>query len=210
MRAPIAILLAIAALTLAPIRATARELTTGAGSIWVGLNGNSTPLIGPTTGFGMEFQGSELGVHLGYSRALSAKWTAVLSGGFGVGSSQFKPAAGPTVRLSSSSWNLRIGVDRYAYINDEVAVYAGPGLLYWRGNAEVDGTGNDEFDGDWPTVRQIGFNGRFGMKAHFAPHYALFGHIGQVIASNNSKNGLGRNTWWTNHHEGSVGIAVDL
>lgn len=210
MKAAISMVLVLGVLCVAPHAASARKLVPGSASLWAGLHGNETQLVGPSTGFGSEFHGSELGLHLAFSRAMCEDWTAVISGGFDVGSSQFRPTAGPTVRYSSNSWNFRIGLDRYAYINEQVALYAGPGIVYWRGNAEVDGTGDPDFDSKWPTVRTVGLNGRIGMKAHFAPHYALFGHIGQVIASNAAKNGDGRNTWWTNHNEGSVGLAVDL
>lgn len=204
-----AIVTAFSILALVPAGASARDLTPGKVSIWAGLHGGKSQLVGATTGLSNVFEASELGLHLAGNYAISPKWTAVVSGGFDVGSNQFKPEIGGTQRLSINSWNVRIGFDRYAFIDDHVAIYAGPGLIYWRGNAEVDGT-SSALDGEWPTVRQIGFNGRIGMKAYFNPHYALFGHIGQVIASNSAENGDGRSTWWSNHNEGTVGISVDL
>jgi len=35
-------------------------------------------------------------------------------------------------------------------------------------------------------------------------------HIGQVIGTNSGKDANGKATWWSNHHEGSVGLAVDF
>lgn len=207
-RVGILTLLLVFGVTLSP--ASARTLTPRRGMLWAGLNGNRAQLVGPSTGFESVLEGSELGLHVAYSYALSQKWTVVVSGGFDVGSSQFKPATGPTSRFSINSWNARLGFDRYAFITDDVALYAGPGLLYWRGNAEVDGTGTPAVDRKWPTVRQIAFNGRIGMLARFAERYALFGHIGQVIGANSAEDGNGRNTWWSNHHEGSVGLSVEI
>lgn len=65
-------------------------------------------------------------------------------------------------------------------------------------------------DGTWANVTQIGFNGRLGLYARLAGRSALFGHIGQVIARNTDDDTPGTNTWWSNHHEGSVGVAFDF
>jgi hypothetical protein len=191
---------------------SAARLTRGKSVIWAGLNGNRAQLMSPIFETTSAFERGEFGLHLAYSYFLTDAWSVIASGGFDVGSLQLKPPAtlGPTRRVSSNSWNLRVGFDRYAFIDDNVALYAGPGLLYWRGNAEGDGFGDEFLDQDWPTVRQIGFNGRLGMYARFASHYALFGQIGQVIGANSTENGNGRITWWTSHHEGTVGLAVDL
>ena len=204
------LVLAALALSILPALASAERLAAGKSVIWAGLNGNRADLVGPRFTPGAIFETGELGLHLAYSYFLSDAWSVVASGGFDVGSSQFKPASGPTYRESMNSWNLRLGFDRYAFINDDVALYAGPGFLFWRGHGEGDGSGDPIVDQAWPTVRQLALNGRLGMYACFAPHYALFGHIGQVIGANSMKNGNGRITWWTGHHEGSVGLAVDL
>ena len=134
---------------------------------------------------------------------------------YDVGSNKFDYSASSPLpnsgheKFTSSSFNVRIGGDRYAFLNDDVALYAGPGLLYWRGHAEYEGFGLG-FDGRWPDVTQVGLNGRIGMYARLAGHSALFGHIGQVIARNSASDTPGDNTWWTNHFEGSVGLAVDF
>jgi len=203
---------------LAPAAGAAR-LGTGKSVVWLGLNGNQTQLVGPTTGLfdpttgqivtGQRFEEGEVGLHAAYSYFLSDAWTLVLSGGFDVGHETFEPKQGPKQVLSSFSWNARVGFDRYAFINDDVALYAGPGVLFWDGSAEFDGSRDPAIDIEWPETHQVGFNGRVGMYARFAPHYALFGHLGQVIAHNIAKDDSGKNTWWSNHHEGSVGLAVD-
>jgi hypothetical protein len=98
-------------------------------------------------------------------------------------------------------------MDRYAFINDDVALYAGPGLLFWKGKADYTLGGVKT---EWPEVTEVGFNGRLGMYARLGSHYGLFGHIGQVIATNSGKDAAGKVTWWTSHHEGSVGLALDF
>lgn len=214
MRSVVILFLALG-MCLTTSRGEAARLAKGSSVVWIGLNGNVAQLVGPSFGRAVVTESSEMGVHLAYHRFLSDTWTAALSGGIGVGSRRFKYSttypnpslAGTEEKFSSRSFNVRIGGDRYAFINDDVAVYAGPGLLFWRGHAEYEGFGLG-VDGTWADVTQIGFNGRIGLYARLAGRSALFGHIGQVIARNTDDDTPGRNTWWSNHHEGSVGLAL--
>ena len=184
----------------------------GAGNsmIWIGLNGNVAQLVGPTTGAAATFEGGELGVHGAYSWFASNQWTICVSGGYDTGSNQFAPASGTTQKFTSTSYNVRFGGDRYAFIGDDAALYAGPGILYWHGRGKYSGSGVPSFDTDWTATDQVGLNGRLGMWARLSGHTALFGHIGQVISHNTATDSVGKNTWWSNHHEGSVGLSLDF
>jgi len=190
--------------------AHADRLAKGSKVVWAGLNGNVAQLIGPASDES-RYVADEIGLHLAYSHFVSDVWAMVLSGGLDFGSDTFEPeAAGPSIELTNKSWNARFGFDRYAFINDEVALYAGPGLLYWKGNAELKGVGDSPAAGnEWLEVSQFAFNGRLGMYARFTDNIALFGHIGQVLATNSADDTIGKRTWWSNHHEGSVGLALD-
>jgi hypothetical protein len=176
--------------------------------LWVGLNGNTAQLL--NAGGGPPYEGSELGVHVALNRFVSDAWTIVVSGGFDVGSTKFEPSVsgGGTVKLSSTSFNVRFGGDRYAFINDDVALYAGPGILFWKGHGKFENP--PAADQKFPDVTQVAFNGRIGMYARLSGHTALFGHIGQVLGMNSGKDSPGKYSWWSNHHEGSVGLAVDF
>lgn len=205
------------AMCLSSSPAGAGRLARGSSVVWIGLNGNQAQLVGFGLGNAEPIEESELGVHVAFSRFLSDTWAVALSGGFDAGSNTFKYAssypnptlAGTEEKFSSRSFNLRIGADRYAFINDDVAVYAGPGLMFWRGHARYEGFGLG-LDGTWPDVNQIGFNGRLGLYARLSGRSGLFGHVGQVLARNTDDDSAGKNTWWTSHHEGSVGLAVDF
>jgi hypothetical protein len=190
--------------------ARAAHPSAGNSMIWVGLNGNQAQLVGPTTGAGANFESGELGVHGAYSWFASNQWTVCVSGGYDTGSDQFEPPSGPKQKFSSTSYNVRFGGDRYAWIGDDAALYAGPGLLYWHGRGKYVGSGTPSFDTDWTATDQVGLNGRIGMWARLSGHTALFGHVGQVLAHNSAKDSSGKNTWWSNHHEGSVGLAFDF
>ena len=197
--------------------AEAAKLGKGNSVVWIGLNGNVAQLVGPALNRAIVTKSEEVGVHVACSYFLSDAWTVVLSGGHDAGNRKFEysssypvpQVAGTEEKFTSTSFNLRIGGDRYAFINDDVALYAAPGVLFWKGHAKYDGFGLG-VDGTWADVTQVGFNGRIGMYARLVGHSALFGHIGQVIARNTDDDTPGKNTWWSNHHEGSVGLAFDF
>ena len=197
---------ALVALCLLAPAAQADRLAKGSTMLWVGLNGNISQLLNPGGG---PYEGSELGVHVAVNRFVSDAWTIAVSGGFDVGSTKFEPSVGGgEIKLTSSSFNVRFGGDRYAFINDDVALYAGPGILFWKGHGKFENP--PAADQTFPDVTQIAFNGRIGMYARLSGHTALFGHIGQVLGTNSGDDSTGKYTWWSNHHEGSVGLAYDF
>ncbi len=201
-----AVVLVLTVVSISPARAA--RLAKGNSEIWVGLNGNRshivTPPVSSLAALGEE---NEIGVHVAGSYFLTDAWAGVLSFGYDVGRQKLEPAAGTESKFESNSWNVRAGFDRYAFINDDVALYAGPGILYWKGMASYT-TGGVKTD--WPDVTEWAFNGRLGMYARLGSHYGLFGHIGQVIGTNSGEDSAGKVSWWSSHHEGSVGLALDF
>ena len=113
--------------------AHAERLGRGSSLVWIGINGNRAPLL--TSPLAIE-EGSEVGVHAAYSYFLNEAWTVVASGGVDAGKRRLEVGVIEPLKFASHSWNVRLGFDRYAFINDNVAIYAGPGFLYWKGHAE--------------------------------------------------------------------------
>lgn len=200
-RMSVATALAAALALAAPVHA--ERLHRGNNMLWVGLNGNRAQLAATDLSIGA-FEVGEPGLVVVYSRFLSDEWTVALSGGFNASNERTEPDSLEEFQFRTSSWNVRVGGDRYAWIDDNVALYAGPGLIVWKGKS------TEEFAGletDGPDVTQLALNGRIGMYAGFGGHLALFGHIGQVIGLNTADADDGQKTWWSSHHEGSVGLS---
>lgn len=199
---PIALSVAVIMLCFAP-SAHAARIGRGNSLIWVGLNGNRTELIDSPLAIS---EGDEVGVHGAYSYLFSDAWSIVASGGLDAGKRRIDVGVVPPFKYASHSWNVRLGFDRYGFINDDVAIYAGPGLLYWNGHAEIPDTGFGA--SHMPDVHQVAFNGRLGMLTRLSGHVGLFGHIGQVIGSNTSEDSGVKVSWWSSSHEGSVGLSL--
>ena len=203
----IVLLLALVAASVCAAPVAAAKLAKGNSVVWVGLNGNRSHIVSTPVSLATLGEENEAGLHVGYSYFLSDAWAGVVSGGFDVGSQKFEPAAGGEDTFKSNSYNVRLGLDRYAFITDAVAVYAGPGILYWSGDSKYK-TGGVETT--WPRVKEVAFNGRLGLYARLGSRYGLFGHVGQVIGTNSADDAAGKVTWWSSHHEGSVGLAFDF
>jgi hypothetical protein len=187
--------------------AFAAKLAKGNSVIWVGLNGNKSHILTAPAALSSTGEENELGVHVAWSYFLSDEWAGALSTGFDFGGAKFEPVSGTETKYSSSSYNVRLGLDRYAFINDAVALYAGPGVLYWKGKSDYTTGGVTT---DWPEVTEWAFNGRIGMYARVGTHFGLFGHIGHVIGVNSGEDAAGKATWWSSHNESSVGLALDF
>lgn len=186
----------------------AEKLAKGNSVVWIGLNGNRSHIVTPPVNLATLGEENEVGLHLALSYFLSDDWAGVISGGFAGENQKFEPAAaGLESKFKSSSYNVRVGLDRYAFINDGVALYAGPGLLYWKGGSDYTLAGTTT---SWPDVTEWAINGRIGMYARLTSHAGLFGHIGHVVGTNSGEDAAGKVTWWSSHHEGSVGLALDF
>jgi hypothetical protein len=144
----------------------------------------------------------EVGGEIAYYRFLSDQWTLGIAGGYH-GSNTRTTGSGVSGTTDTHSYSVRIGGDRFAFIDDNVALYAGPGVVVTRGQSKSNG----EED---PQATEIGLNGRIGMYARLTEDLALIGHIGQVLSHTTGKNEFGTISWWTSTHEGSVGVAIDF
>lgn len=199
---------ALALLGVAAHPAAGERLAKGSSVLWLGLHGGTAEIVAPPLTIGSMFTSDEIGAHVAYSYFLSDAWALAVSGDFSSGREKFEATLGGTEEFTISTWDVRVGLDRYAFIDDEVAVYAGPGIRYWAGNGEYEGVANPA--GEWPDVTQFGLNPRIGIYTRLGSSFGLFAYVGHVIGFNSADDSAGENTWWTSSHEGSVGLAVDF
>jgi len=185
--------------------------------IFIGLGGHTGEFAGPGP---FRFETGEIGGQLAYNRFLTDHWTMAISGSYHASQSTTddnNPNGTPftTEKLATHSLTLRVGGDRFAFIDDNVALYAGPGVFVTRGRMKEEqtvhppaGGGNSSREG--PNTTEVGLNGRLGMYARLKQGVALFGHIGQLLSRASAKDASGRVSWWTSTHEGAVGLAFDF
>jgi len=196
----------------------AGRLGKGRSLVLIGIGGyrgefvHVVPVISSPWFSGMDEVG-EVGGDIAYCRFLSDHWTLGIAGGYHESKSIENPMYDQVDDIyRTHSLTLRIGGDRYAFIDDRVAVYAGPGIIVTRGREMYElrppAVGHGTSKGPFST--EIGLNGRIGMYAQLVGRAALFGHIGQVVSHTSARHGSTRWTWLSSAHEGSVGLAFDF
>jgi hypothetical protein len=199
--------------------AHAERLGKGRSLVLVGIGGHTGEFVYPAGAQYGRIESGEVGGELAYYRFLSDQWTLGISGGYHAGRMRIdenNPAGPPlgTETFNTHSFTVRIGGDRYAFIDDNVALYAGPGMLFTRGRAKSNLTlfpptvGGGSSEG--PNSTEVGLNGRIGMYARLRKGTALFGHIGQVLSRTSGEDSSGKISWWSSTHEGSLGLALDF
>lgn len=151
-------------------------------------------------------ESGEVGGEIAYYRFVTDQWTLGISGGYHA-SRMKTDELDLTETTDTHSITARIGGDRYAFIDDNVALYAGPGVIFTRGRWKSK-VADSTIEG--PDAMEIGLNGRIGMYARLRKGSALVGHIGQVLSRTSGKNSIGKISWWSSTHEGSVGLAIDF
>jgi len=152
------------------------------------------------------FERSEVGGEFGYSRFLSDEWTLGISGAYHA-SRERSEQSGYTLTDDSHSFTARVGADRYAFIDDNVALCAGPGATFTRGRSKVDDSFITDED---PDATEIGLDGRIGMYARLGKGWAFIGHVGQVLSRTSGKASFGKISWWSSTPEGALGLAFDF
>ena len=198
----------------------AERLGKGRSLVLVGIGGHTGEFIftNASSAFA-RFESGEVGGDLAYYRFLSDQWTLGISGGYHAGrvkNDENNPNGTPlgTETFDTHSFTMGIGGDRYAFIDDNVALYAGPGLFFTRGRAKYELTvrpptlGGGTTEGPYAT--EVGLSGRIGMYARLGKGTALFGHIGQVLSRTSGEDPSGKISWWSSTQAGSVGLALDF
>lgn len=206
----IAVLIGVSFLLVTPARAD--RLGKGRSLVTVGIGGHRGQFVSVLPGF-LSFPGAvfriesgEVGGEIGYHRFLSDQWTVGISAGYHV-SRMVAESSDLTETDRTHSFTVRIGGDRYAFIDDNVAVYAGPGIFFTRGRWKSEAV---DFTIEGPDATEIGFNGRIGMYARLGKGWALTGHIGQVLSRTSGEDPVGKTNWWSSTSEGSAGLAMDF
>ena len=198
----IASLIGLALLIVGPARA--ERLGKGRSLVLVGVSGHTGQFVQPAP---FRFQSGEVGGHLAYYRFLSDQWTLGISGGYHASRLEVDNPGSlffGTQTVHTHSFIVRIGGDRYAFIDDDVALYAGPGVFLARGRVRTE---SPSAGSQGPNTTEVGLNGRIGMYARMGKGTALFGHIGQMLSHASGEDPTGKASWWSSTHEGSVGLA---
>jgi hypothetical protein len=163
----------------------------------------------PATGYITAFDHTEWGGQVQMQHLVSEAWALAISAGVGTSSETDEP--GPAAlpgsfkrEFSNSSWNVRLGFDRFAHISPEFHLYAGPGIQFWSGKAKFE-NGPSSIESE-PTTR-IALSGRMGAHVALSESVGLNGHLGGYIGRASADDAGAEATWSPTGNEGAVGLA---
>lgn len=173
-----------------------------------GHQGEAVSVLLPILGFVgavFPYESNEVGGEVAYRRFLSDQWAVGVSGGY-YASSRSTDIPEDDV-ITTRSFTGRVGVDRYAFIDDNVAVHVGPGVCFASGRWKQ-GSGSDPEEG--PEATSLGLDVRIGLYARLGKGWGIAGQVGEVMSHTSGKNSVGKVSWWSSAHEGGVGLAFDF
>ena len=199
-------LLGLAVLML-PALASGASLQKGSSLLGIQLSRGVADLTGDAGGVLITFQRPEVGLQGQYWYFLADEYAINITGGFGY----FKESdtADPAVigatdfTQTVSSWNFRLGGDRFAKVSEKLQVFAGPGLQIWGGKFKAeDPTGEAE----GPSTTRFALSGRIGAQIMMGQNLGLMGHIGQYWGYATASEGDAETKWLPSGSEGAMGF----
>jgi hypothetical protein len=194
------------ALLMLPALASAASLEKGSSLLAIQLSRGGADLTGDGGGILIAFQRPEVGIQGQYWYFMAKEYAVNVTGGIGY----FKETetADPNVNvdltLSSSSWQFRLGGDRFAQVTDKLQIFAGPGIQIWSGKAKAE----DPFgEVEGPSTTRYALSGRMGAHILIGENFGLMGHLGQYWGYATASDGAMETKWLPSSSEGAMGFS---
>jgi hypothetical protein len=165
----------------------------------------SVDALGRTTAY----DHSEWGGQVAFQHLVSEDWALALSGGIGTFKETDTPGTlsppGTTDFVyKQSSWQARIGADRFVHISPSFHLFVGPGLQYWSGKGKVT---DAAVTTESVRTKRFAFNGRLGAHVALSDGVALIGHIGHYLGHASATSDGSKASWMPSGTESAVGFA---
>jgi hypothetical protein len=204
-------LAALVLFAVAPVRA--EGLAKGSSLLSIQLTTGTADVVTPEGGTGgitaYGFAHSEWGGQIHFQRLLSDDWALALSGGIGTFKETDTPSdpAEDEFVYKQSSWQARVGADRFVHISPTFHLFVGPGIQYWSGKAKFEeGTVSVESENS----TRWALNGRMGAHVALGDKVGLEGHLGHYWGFASAKDAGAKVSWTPSGIESAVGFAFKL
>jgi hypothetical protein len=181
-------------------------------------------LAGTTTGanstaeYITAYDHSELGIQAQYWRMMAEDYAFTLSVGWGFFNEtdepgQGAPAGSPDAKFSISSFNVRLGGDRFYKLGERTIVYGGPGIEFWSGSAKFEPdpfatTGTGEYKNE--STMRWGLSARLGATMMLSEYVGLTAHVGGRYGHASVEEQGAKASWWPSSTESSAGLVYSF
>ena len=168
-------------------------------------------LAQPSAGYLTSFPSApnEIGFQVQYWKFLREEYAFNLQGGVGMYSEKDESSdpLDPEVKYTQSSWQVRVGGDRVAHINDRFHIFVGPGIQYWTGKWKVE-SGGTEFESE--ATKRLALNGRIAVHLKMGQNFGMVGIFGHYFGYAWAADGDAKTHWWATGTDGSGGLAFNF
>jgi hypothetical protein len=207
-------LLVVHAAFVLPTSADAKEVQKGSAFLSIMLSQGDGDLIGPeelTTGSVSAYEHSEWGGQIQYQYLFNEHWAVAPAVGMGTFKETDKPGDNTTpgegeFSYKQKSWNVRIGLDRFANLGDGFVLFAGPGFSLWNGHANF--AQDLTLDAESEDVTRISVDGRIGGHVAVGETLGLTGYLGQYIGHASGEDAGAKASWWPSGMIGGMGVSL--
>ena len=151
---------------------------------------------------------NEIGLQAQWWKFLREEYAVNVSGGIGMYSEKDESSdpLDPEVKYTQSSWQVRVGGDRVAHVNDRFHIFFGPGIQFWTGKWKLE-SGGSEFEAE--ATKRLALNGRIAVHLKCGESFGLFGQIGHYFGYAWAADGDAKTHWWATGHDGAGGLAFN-
>ena len=152
----------------------------------------------------------EMGLNLEYAKMMAQDYQMAVGFDYRWGSYKSEPttnavAGSPTVKITSSSWKLRVGGDRVGEIGSRFKWFFGPGIEYSNGKGKFENVvAAGTVDG--PSTSKWGLNGRVGGVMMLNPTMGIKGQVGDSFGMASVSDTGGKDTWYYSTFEAMWGL----
>jgi len=205
------LLVGLAALAIAS-PASAASMAKGSSLLAIQLHRGVADLTGDAGGILISFSKPEVGFQGQYWYFMAEEYAVTVTAGIGY----FKETdtADPAVigasdfTQSISSFQIRVGGDRWAKVSDNLQIFAGPGIQIWNGKFKQEDALSGEAES--PTTTRIALSGRMGARIAMGESFGLVGQLGQYWGYATASEGGAETKWLPSGTDGAVGFAFSF
>lgn len=194
--------------------ASAARFEKGSNLLSVQLTEGVADLVDPSAAGGWmgAYDHTELGAQVQFWHFLADGAALSVSGGVGFFGETDKPGEavtdGTDFKYTQSSWQVRLGADRFAKLNDHLTIFGGPGVQFWQGKAKFDGGPGAFIPAlESTNVTRWALEGRLGMHLALTGQVGMFCQLGHYFGYATASDKGSKTTWWPSGHDGAVGLA---
>jgi hypothetical protein len=201
----------LGALLIAP--ASAAPITKGSTILSFQLVHGDADFATPESGgYISAYDHAEWGGEILFQHLVSENWALAVSAGLGMFSETNKPGTNALpgaddFKYTQSSFNGRVGFDRFVHISPEFHLFAGPGLQYWNGKGKTD---DGTTESERPSVSRIALSGRMGAHVNVGDSFALTGHLGGYLGMASAEEAGAEASWTPSGHDGAMGVSFSF